>query len=110
ALKDRRAVSARQDADFAGDGAEVLDAAAVDALAFENQIADDAFLHPAEGGGDLLGRVLARALGRDVLGIDAVAQPADRLGAGLLAGRLLELAELVVDLLLEGVLERVGGR
>ena len=46
ALEDGRAVGAGQDADLAGDRPEVLRAAAVGAVAVEDQLADDPLLEP----------------------------------------------------------------
>ncbi len=55
------AVRARQDADFAGDGPQILRRPAVDAFAFEDQVANDAFFEGLEGMADLFGRVFAGA-------------------------------------------------
>ena len=60
ALEDGRAVRARQHADLAVDGANLLGVAAVDALAVEGQIADDAFLQGRPGLAELRAGVLGR--------------------------------------------------
>ena len=58
ALEEGRAVRPRQHADLAGDGPQLLGGAAVDALAFQDQVADDALFQGVEGGGHLRRRVL----------------------------------------------------
>ena len=86
--------------------ANLLGAAAVDALAFEDQVADDAFFQSVESAADLLGRVLGCPClrGRN----SATTRSRSSLicvGAGRLAGRLLGVAELVVELLAGDVLD-----
>src|SRR5262249_51504306 len=71
ALKNGRTVCARQDADFAVELSDVLDAAAVDALAFENEIADNTFFESADSRSDLFGRMLPAAVLREELGVNA---------------------------------------
>src|SRR5207249_9514484 len=99
--EDGRAVRPRQHADLASNLAELLRVAAVDADAFQDQVADDALFQGAEGGRDLFRRVLRLAGFGDELGVNLVAEFADLVGAGVLAGRLLAPAQLLVKALAE---------
>ena len=95
AREDSGAVRSRQHADFAGDVAQLPRIPTVDALAFEDQVANDAFFQGLESAGDLLGGILGLAVFRQELGGHALAQLANFVGAVVLAGRLLAFAELV---------------
>ncbi len=63
----------RQHADLADDRPDLLGVAAVDALAFQDQVADDALFQGVERGRHLLRRVLRLLVLRQVLGDDALA-------------------------------------
>ena len=102
---------ARQHADLAGDRPQLLGVAAVDALALQNQVADDALFQGVEGGRHLLRRVFRLARPRaDTRRRCVRCSSLMLVGAFGLAGRLLALAELVAEALAELVDERIGRR
>ena len=103
--EDGRAVHARQDADLAGDRADVVEVAAVGADAGEDRLAGHLLFDFGEDVADLLCLVLLRedrqvagvGVGdrRGHLGDQVVEDLLDRVGAVVLAGLALDLADLV---------------
>ena len=89
ALEQGRAVGARQQADFAVNGADFLEAAAVEPFAFEDQIAEDLFFQSREGRAHLDRRVFRLPAFGQELGLDLLLEGLDlRVALGLDVGQL----------------------
>src|SRR5262249_32894616 len=72
--EDSGAVRSRQNADLTSDIAQLPRIPAVDALAFEDQIAHNPLFQGLESSGDLLGSILGLAVFRQEFGGHAIAQ------------------------------------
>src|SRR5262249_18801920 len=106
--EDSRTMGPREHADFAGDRAELAEAAPVDAFSLQNEIAHDALLKGLKGFRNLLRRVSEFSVGGQELIADAVAQFTNSVGTILFAGCLLAFPEFIIKALAKNLFQRVG--